>query len=241
MALPKMKEIELALLSEIEAAGGTTRPRDVYHKVTVHFPQITDCDLRETISSGANRWTNRVQWVRQRLILKGELNRYPRGTWQITEKGKKRLQIEGLLQKEIPSIIKEPAVKQQTRHDELKQKMIDIGEQLGYYTETEQQGPHYKNDVLWKQGLYRTPSHVIEICDGGSLPKDFDALHWANDPKNWGAKGILVVTDEKEFEKAKKRFAGQYGLTVVMADTVDTLFKMVDEYTQFLQIIFEKD
>jgi hypothetical protein len=242
MALPKQKEVEIPLLHSIEAMGGEVKPLEVYPKVTAYFPQITEDDLKETIAGGINKWTNRIQWARQSLVLRGDLERYPHGLWRITVKGRERLRAEGSLPKEAPRIIKEQATKLQSpkRHDELKQKMIYVGKKLGYHVSAEE-GALYRHDVLWKQGAYKSPCHVIEICEGGSLPKDFDALHWANDPKNWGAKGILIVTDDKDFEKALKRFVGQAGLTAVKAETVDALCKIVDENPQFLELIFSKE
>jgi len=242
MALPKKKETELPLLREIEAVGGEAKPQTIYSKVTSHFPQITKEDLEETITGGINKWTNRIQWARQSLVLKGELERYPRGIWRITAKGRQRLRAEGPPLKEAPRVIKEQATKlqQPKRHDDIKQKMISVGKKLGYHVSAEA-GALYRHDVLWKQGAYKSPCHVIEICEGGSLPKDFDALHWANDPKNWGAKGILIVTDDKDFEKAVKRFVGQAGLIVVKAETVDALCKIVDDNPEFLELIFSKE
>ena len=242
MPLPSEKEIELPLLREIEAVGGEAKPQTIYSKVTSHFPQITKEDLEETISGGINKWTNRIQWVRQRLVLRGELERYPRGIWRITVKGRERLRAEGPPPKEAHKVIKEQATKLQPpkRHDELKQKMIYVGKKLGYHVSAEE-GALYRHDVLWKQGAYKSPCHVIEICEGGSLPKDFDALHWANDPKNWGAKCILIVTDDKDFEKAGKRFVGQPGLIAVKAETVDALCKIVDDNPEFLELIFSKE
>jgi len=242
MALPKQKEVEIPLLHSIETMGGKVKPLEVYPKVTAYFPQITEGDLKETIAGGINKWTNRIQWARQSLVLRGDLERYPHGLWRITVKGRERLRAEGSLPKEAPRIIREQATKLQPpkRHDELKQKMIYVGKKLGYHVSAEE-GALYRHDVLWKQGAYKSPCHVIEICEGGSLPKDFDALHWANDPKNWGAKGILIVTDDKDFEKALKRFVGQAGLTAVKAETVDALCKIVDENPQFLELIFSKE
>jgi hypothetical protein len=242
MALPKQKEVEIPLLHSIEAMGGEVKPLEVYPKVTAYFPQITEDDLKETIAGGINKWTNRIQWARQSLVLRGDLERYPHGIWRITVKGRERLRAEDSLPKEAPRVIKEQATKLQPpkRHDELKQKMIYVGKKLGYHVSAEE-GALYRHDVLWKQGAYKSPCHVIEICEGGSLPKDFDALHWANDPKNWGAKGILIVTDDKDFEKALKRFVGQAGLTAVKAETVDALCKIVDENPQFLELIFSKE
>src|SRR3990172_5336540 len=96
MTFPAYEEIELPLLFEIEASGGQAKPQDLYPKVTAHFPQITDADLEEKVSSGTNKWTNSIQWTRQALVSKGELDKSVRGLWRITSKGKTRLSASNL-------------------------------------------------------------------------------------------------------------------------------------------------
>ena len=231
MALPIQKDIELPLLLEIEAMGGEAHPQDLYPRVTARFSQITEIDLRETITGGTNKWTNRIQWTRQALVSKQQLERYPRGVWKITEKGRERLRREGL------KPLLPPPPPPLNRHEELKQKMLDIGNKLGYYTATEERGPVYQHDVLWKRGAYkRDPSHVIEICAGGSLPKDFDALNWAH--QNVGARGVLVTVDEADYRKAIQRFENQPAIVVVKAETVDRLHELVMTDIAFLELIF---
>ena len=63
-------------------------------KVTGHFPQITPEDLAGRLKIGVSRWRNSVQWTRQRLIMKGELDGSVRGIWKITDKGRARLEKE---------------------------------------------------------------------------------------------------------------------------------------------------
>jgi predicted nuclease of predicted toxin-antitoxin system len=237
MALPKKKETELPLLREIEAVGGEAKPQTIYSKVTSHFPQITKEDLEETITGGINKWTNRIQWARQSLVLKGELERYPRGIWRITAKGRQRLRAEVPPLKEAPRVIKEQATKlqQPKRHEELKQKMVEIGKKLGYYVSAEE-GPEYRHDVLWKITQYKTPSHVIEVCEGGVLAKDFDSLNWARE--NWDARGILIVTDDKDFIKASRRLAGQPRIIAVKAETIDLLYELINADLELLKSIF---
>jgi len=89
--LPSLKQIEAPLLEVLLEIGGQGRPKEVYPLVTKKFPQIRDEDLAETLQSGANKWTNRIQWARQRLIEKGEIDSPARGIWRITEKGRQRL------------------------------------------------------------------------------------------------------------------------------------------------------
>ena len=234
MALPKQKDIELPLLIEIESLGGEANPQELYRRLKAHFPQIMEADLEQTISRGINKWTNRIQWARQSLVSKGELERYPRGIWKITEKGREHLRNQGL----VPKGGGEEVAKElrPDRHTELKQKMVEIGTNLGYYTSTEE-GYVYRHDILWKRGQYKQdPGYVIEVCAGGSLPKDFDALNWANE--NLGAKGILVAVDEVDYRKAIQRFINQPNIVVVKAETVDRLHELMKTDLEFIKFIF---
>jgi len=241
MALPKQKEIEVPLLRSIDAMGGEAKPQELYPKITANFPQITEYELRAPTADGiGNKWLNRIQWVRQKLVSKGELERYPRGIWRITAKGRERLSAEGPLPKGAPKVIREQPTKLQPpkRHDELKQKMVEIGKELGYHTSTEE-GPVYRHDVLWKRSPYRKdPCHVIEICGGGSLPKDFDSLNWARE--NLAAIGILITVDEADYQKAVQRFGNQAQIVVAKAETVDRLHELITTNLEFLRVIFRE-
>ncbi len=91
MVMPKHSEMEIPLLEIINGLGGQGSPRDIYPLIQQKFPQLTQEDLEEKMISGGNKWTNRIQWVRQHLIDKDELNSPVRGIWAITEKGKQRI------------------------------------------------------------------------------------------------------------------------------------------------------
>jgi hypothetical protein len=213
MAFPKQPDVEMPLLQEIEAMGGEARPsEDFLRKVATHFPQITKADLEEKIKDGTNRWYNWVAWVRMRLVHKGEVYRKPRGIWRITEKGRERLRREGLLKGEVrrppiePEKLAEKVDEKPPRltHDELVQKVKEIGEMLGKSAEGPW-GPVYKHDCVWRDNPYSNPRLVWEICDKGNLDKDIASLIWA--VKNWSAKGILVLFEESDFHTAQKKLA----------------------------------
>ena len=89
--LPNQKEIEVPLLEVLMELGGESAPKNIYPLITKKFPQIRDEELAETLPSGGNRWTNRIHWVRLRLIEKGEMDSPGYGVWRITEKGRQRL------------------------------------------------------------------------------------------------------------------------------------------------------
>jgi restriction system protein len=92
MAISSEKDIEIPLLQEIEKAGGEAKPSNLYDKVARHFPQLTLADQKVIHPrSGLPIWRNRVQWARQHLVNKGELDASTRGIWRITDKGRVRL------------------------------------------------------------------------------------------------------------------------------------------------------
>ena len=90
MALPVQTELEVRLLRLIDEMGGEARPKDLYGPLASQF-QLTEEDRRERMeSTGANKWENDVQWVRQRLVQRGDLDGSVRGLWRITDAGRAR-------------------------------------------------------------------------------------------------------------------------------------------------------
>jgi restriction system protein len=93
MAFPKQFDIELPLLQTIQELGGSGKPKVIYPRVAKLFPQLTEEDLIAKLPSSPStfKWHNLVQWCRQGLIDKGELDGSTRGIWKLTQKGKDRL------------------------------------------------------------------------------------------------------------------------------------------------------
>jgi restriction system protein len=91
--IPSQTDIEAPLLLAVKALGGKAKPEQVYDLVTKYFPDLTGSDLAEEVhSGGSNKWKNRIRWVRQRLISKGELVSPEYGWWAITDKGLARIE-----------------------------------------------------------------------------------------------------------------------------------------------------
>ena len=89
--MPKQRDMEIPVLKCLDEMGGEAKPSDVYVRVRRYFPDLTDSDLSETLTTGGNKWTNRIQWVRQRLVSIGEMASPEHGVWAITDKGRRRL------------------------------------------------------------------------------------------------------------------------------------------------------
>jgi len=117
--LPKQKELEVPLLEALMEIGGQGRPKEIYPLVTKRFPQIRDEDLVEALPSGPNKWTNRIQWVRQKLIGKGEMDSPARGIWRITKKGQQRLANLGKVEPEAPTFLELYEDYEASFHDQL--------------------------------------------------------------------------------------------------------------------------
>jgi restriction system protein len=94
MSFPKQFEIELPLLRAIDKLGGAAKPKDVYPVLTEAFAhQLTEEDLAARLPSSPStfKWHNLVQWSRQALIDRGEIDGSTRGVWRLTDAGRKRL------------------------------------------------------------------------------------------------------------------------------------------------------
>jgi restriction system protein len=94
MSFPKQNELEVPLLKALEQLGGAAKPKDVYSIVAKPFAdQLTEEDLAAKLPSSPStfEWHNLVQWSRQALIDRGEIDGSTRGLWRITAEGQKRI------------------------------------------------------------------------------------------------------------------------------------------------------
>jgi restriction system protein len=94
MAFPKQHEVEMPLLRTLVELGGEAKPQSVYPHVTKQFKSLlTEEDLAARLPSSPStfKWHNLVQWVRQRLVDRGDIDGATRGLWRISDQGRKRL------------------------------------------------------------------------------------------------------------------------------------------------------
>jgi hypothetical protein len=193
MALPSDRDVQLALLRVVRDAGGEARPRDVYDGVSAQFPRMTPEDLSGTLPSGGNRWTNRIQWMRQKLVAGGELAQHPRGIWRITDRGRTRLESEGVTPP--PHFADSDNV-----HRQLQNQIAEIGVLLGHYASKEHKLDPYRYDVVWKKDEWQpSPGNVFEVQHHGSLEGALLKLKHAHDVCK--PRLCLVVTGEGDEKK----------------------------------------
>lgn len=83
---------EKPLLQALVDAGGEAPYRSVVDAVGSTLEETLMPADFETLKSGGIRWHSRLQFVRLRLIERGELDRNaPRGIWRITDTGRQAL------------------------------------------------------------------------------------------------------------------------------------------------------
>jgi restriction system protein len=94
LPFPKQAEIEVPLLEALVELGGEARPRDIYPRVAKRFPNLTEEEQEERLENypSTRKWSNLVQWIRQRLVDVGQIDGSQRGIWKITAAGRARLQ-----------------------------------------------------------------------------------------------------------------------------------------------------
>ena len=92
MSFPKQSEIELPLLKILPELGEKAEPKELYPTLATIFPQLTQEGLTPRMPSNPSifRWHNLVQWSRQKLVEKAEVDGSTRGVWKLTARGRAR-------------------------------------------------------------------------------------------------------------------------------------------------------
>ena len=103
MAYPSQSELEIPLLHLVAAAGGVVRARDTYTPLADYF-NLNEVDRHAALPKNPSirRWSNSIQWARQRLVNKGLLTSGGHGIWRITDAGRDVLRHRSLLARPFP-------------------------------------------------------------------------------------------------------------------------------------------
>jgi hypothetical protein len=83
---------ELPILAIVDEHGGRAPTREVLDELGKRLERDLMPADYEKLASGDIRWRNRAQFVRLRLIERGDMAKdSPRGLWEITDQGRDRL------------------------------------------------------------------------------------------------------------------------------------------------------
>jgi hypothetical protein len=237
MPFPESSRIELPILQELDATGGSDQLRYLYDRLVRYFPQLTIDDVNAQNASGRSRWHSLVQRAGRQLIAEGELKREG-SRWLLTAKGKRRIEAE-----DMRAITTTPVSEQAPRkvsHKEAQQMLIELGEMLGRHAEAEYD--YY--DVVWRDSaLSPRLSHVFEVQISGSVDSALTRLKHAYDAQR--SRPFLVIADERDTRFAGKRLSGSFHeilevITIIGVGELKQLYESMKAHSVLLEKILSE-
>lgn len=190
MPYPRQVEIEIPLLQVLAELGGASPPREVYGRVAKYFPSLTSEELEERLPNypSTRKWTNLVQWVRQRLVDSGDIDGSERGVWKISQAGRQRTL--SVAQNKLPETVRfqQPTLRDivNQNRDETKARLITEMQQL-----SARAFEHFCRELLTQLG-FRSVEVTRASQDGGidgfgdfrqgviSIRSAFQAKRWTD-------------------------------------------------------------
>jgi hypothetical protein len=200
MPLPLFSNIEIPILQELSAVGGTDDVRFLYERLISYFPSLSDADV-SAIKAGEHRFWKKAVQKAGKSLDEVNLIRRDRGIWSITEKGRQSVELEtdGIIYR-TTEIKNQPL-----SHKEVQEMLVRIGEILGFYAETEFQ--FY--DVVWRERTNNQRlSHVFEVQSKGNIDSAFAKLKRAYDAQR--SKIFLILDSERDANRAGKSLAQEF-------------------------------
>ncbi|MEJ7618234.1 MAG: hypothetical protein WKF30_15005 [Pyrinomonadaceae bacterium] len=195
MGFPSVPRIELPILQELMAMGGTDDVRFLYERLLPYFPQISRADdVRE-------RWRLCVQRAGRALDEKREIERRRPGVWTITLRGRKRAGDEET-QFALLGSASGTDVHQSLTHEDAQRMLVEIGQALGRFAQREFQ--YY--DVIWRASE-KSPriTHVFEVQRKGSIDAALVKLKRAYEAQR--SKPFLIVASELDTNRARRELS----------------------------------
>jgi hypothetical protein len=198
MSFPRTSAIETPILQELYATGGAEDVRFLYERLTAYFPQLSETEIRAIRSGTSAAWRRLVQQAGRELDDKGFLRR-ERGFWMLTAKGKEEVKRESvgfeITRNEIFEL----------DHRTIQQMLLEIGEILGFYAETEFE--FY--DVVWRESRKAMRlSHVFEVQSKGNIDSAFAKLKRAHDAQR--SKPFLILASERDTNRARQSLEREF-------------------------------
>jgi hypothetical protein len=117
-------------------------------------------------------------------------------------------ELSNLLLEKVP-VMKAPAKKEVNLHDEIKEKLLELGKIENYIVEKEYVIPDLgeRLDVVWRRVAGSVPTYVFEIQIGGNLHQALAKLKHAHDIWN---SNIFIISGDKDLQKIGQLLSGTF-------------------------------
>ena len=198
MPLPNTSSIELPILQELVAVGGSDYLRFLYQRLMAYFPQLSEQEIFEIKNESNIKWRNAVQKAGKTLDENGFVSRR-QGLWTITDQGREIARAETLDFTLTKAELKQPT------HTEIQTMLVEIGFIFGFYAEKEFE--FY--DVVWRENeKAQRLSHIFEVQSKGNLDSAFAKLKRAYDAQR--TKPFLIISSERDLNRAGKSLSREF-------------------------------
>jgi hypothetical protein len=234
MSFPEAQRVELPILQELKAVGGSDQLRYLYERLARYFPQLTLQESDQKIGGGRSRWRRLVQRAGRRLAKKGEVRR-ERARWELTPQGRRRVEAETMQLAPVPAGGERPP--RALPHKEAQRMLVEIGLMLGRHAEAEFE--HY--DVVWRDSPSAPRlSHVFEVQISGSVDSALTRLMQAYEAQR--SRLFLVLADERDTRFAGHRLTASFHeiwkvLTVIGAGELQRFYESLKACAPLLEKI----
>ncbi len=190
MSFPNTSSIEMPILQELAATGGEDDVRFLYERLEAYFPQLSADEIAGIKSGESRTWRRFVQKAGKSLDEKNFIRR-DRGVWRITEKG------QNIVKTENQGFVLNQLKEEPLSHTDIQKKLVEIGETLGFYAQTEFE--YY--DVIWRETQKsQRISHVFEVQRKGNIDSAFAKLNRAYQAQR--SKPFLILSTESDTRRA---------------------------------------
>jgi len=199
MPIPNVKQAMSDVVAVLKEAGGQASSKQITESLLEKW-RLTEEEKSQPDSWAPRLYIKQMYRAINKLKREGRISNVKRGIWSAGES---------------PPPPKGETETPRLTHDELRDRIKEMGETLGKIAEVEC-GPVFKHDCVWRDNPYANPKVVWEVCDKGNLDKDIASLIFA--ARNWGAKSILVIFEESDFQVAQKKLAQESQIYPLRAD-----------------------
>lgn len=139
-----------------------------------------------------------------------------------------------IVEKLLPELV-QPKLKPITPHEEIKEKLVQLGKLQGMIAESEYSMNGTQLDVVWRRVEKAVPAYAFEVQIGGDIYHAMAKLKHAHDI--WNSKIFLIVT-EKDVGKASELLTGTFHeirerIRIIEAQKINELFKLKKAYRDF--------
>ncbi|HST50910.1 MAG TPA: hypothetical protein VLJ61_02785 [Pyrinomonadaceae bacterium] len=199
MPYPSAERVEVPLLQELAATGGSEHVRFLYDRLVAYFPQLDANEVRAVANGHRKQWRRLVQRAGRALDERREIER-DRGCWKLTERGRCRVAEEKI--QFTPPQAGGDETQVELTHSDVQRMLVEVARALGHFAEVE--FDYY--DVVWRESEASPRiSHVFEVQRKGNVDAALAKLKRAYDAQR--SRPFLVVASERDTNRAERQLS----------------------------------